>query len=512
MNNKERGIIFRQSLHDFPCPVMLGRCAPSFGLHRFKQGLRFVPPDDEGFTLRGDKRRLLYKGRRRSHRFTIIGDMAFEYDCILKREPESNVITLRIEGAENFDFFRQPDFVPDDFLKGSYAVYKKQTLVGEGTGKLCHIHRPEIIDARGRRCWGDLSVVGDELRITIPEWFLSEAKYPVIVDPTIGTTTVGSQYIWDDARLLFELSIPVNRFLVPDTINGLCTAHVYVNFDEYEAGGRPVFYSDNSDSPLTRKSMDEGFINMRVTGGNPAGWRSATFSSSESIVNGSYIWFGVFCEYFWFPRFDFGAKCYCDWWWDEYDSIPDTYPLYYMNWYDDFRLSMYFTYTSAQNYQRTITQGVTLSDNWIMTGEYKRTTAQTVQTVAIVNSLQIKIRKILEAVKSLDDCLFPVLFVRNNHETVKTPDIVSHMGTFFRGIFENAFIDSEAKGGWVYFTKIRDTVRVAGTVLRGLILLVRIVTGAFVRDYLLRRFLRARTELTLKSCVVREICLESKIN
>ncbi|MDR2741879.1 MAG: hypothetical protein LBB98_06950 [Treponema sp.] len=55
------------------------------------------------------------------------------------------------------------DFLKDTLLAESYAVYEKETLIGEGTGKLCHIHRPEIIDAKGRRCWGDLSVVDDEL-------------------------------------------------------------------------------------------------------------------------------------------------------------------------------------------------------------------------------------------------------------------------------------------------------------------------------------------------------------
>ncbi|MDR0323255.1 MAG: hypothetical protein LBI12_02270, partial [Treponema sp.] len=93
---------FRQSIADFPVTVDLGEKTPAWGLTRWggKQGLRFVPPVDEGFTLRGDKQRLLYKGRRRSHRFTILGDNAFEYDCILEREPESNVITLYLEGAE----------------------------------------------------------------------------------------------------------------------------------------------------------------------------------------------------------------------------------------------------------------------------------------------------------------------------------------------------------------------------------------------------------------------------
>jgi hypothetical protein len=185
---------FKQSLKDFPLTVNLDKKIPEWSLSRWngKNSLRFVPVDDEGFTLRGDRHRLLYKGRRRSHRFTILNDGAFEYDCILLKEPESNVISLRMEGAEQYDFFRQPDFVPDDFLKGSYAVYKKETLIGQGTGKLCHIHRPLIIDALGRKVWGELAVVGNELRITIPEWWLSTAKYPVTVDPTIGTTSIGS--------------------------------------------------------------------------------------------------------------------------------------------------------------------------------------------------------------------------------------------------------------------------------------------------------------------------------
>jgi hypothetical protein len=127
-----------------------------------------------------------------------------------------------------------------------------------------------------------LAVAGNELHITIPEKWLSEAAYPVIVDPTIGTATVGSQYIYwnedneDWYELMFELAIPVNRFLVPDTINGNCTDYVYTNSDDREAGGRPVLYSDNANSPFTRKSTNESSFDLRVIAGKPAGWRSAT--------------------------------------------------------------------------------------------------------------------------------------------------------------------------------------------------------------------------------------------
>jgi len=47
--------------------------------------------------------------------------------------------------------------------------------------------------------------------------------------------------------------------------------------------------------------------------------------------------------------------------------------------------------------------------------------------------------------------------------------------------------------------------------LRGLTIAVRIITGLFVRDYLLGRFLKARQELILKSAISREIELDSRI-
>jgi len=557
---KEQYTVFRQSLYDFPCPVTLGKNAPSFGLHRYKQGLRFVPPDDEGFTMRGDKQRLVYKGRRRSHRFTILGDTAFEYDCILKREPESNIISLRMEGAESFDFFRQPDFVEEPFLRGSYAVYKKETLVGEGTGKLCHIHRPEVIDARGRRCWGELSVVGNELHITIPENWLAEAKYPVIVDPTIGTTAVGSQYLieYDPPydpwiQIMFEGSIPVNRFLAADTLNGQCTAYLYTNDSFYtgEEYGRPVLYSDNSNKPQTRKSINEGLADFHIYRGLPAGWRNANFSTNGTIASGSYIWFGVFVDFFWEPRFDFGAKCYsCDWY-DIGNSIPNTYPLYNANWYNDFKLSMYFTYAGAgQNHQRTLTQGVSLPDNKILTGNYKRTASQTVQadatpikhltiikniqdtlssfdfakkTLSIVTQIQdtlgsfdlaARIHSVLASIKDAFSCFetsnTSFLLYSNIHDDLTATDTLYHFRNIIRGLLGNVGVRSEEKAGFFYLRAISETALVVSSIARGLFLFIRIVSSIFIRDRLLGRFLKSKAELSLKSCVTREITLESR--
>jgi hypothetical protein len=580
-NGKNRGAVFRQSMNDFPCSVELGKNTPSFGLYRFNSALRFVPPDDEGFSLRGDKKRLVYKGRRRSHRFTILGNTAFEYDCILEREPESNVVSLIMEGAENFDFFRQPDFVADPFLKSSFAVYKKETLLGEGTGKMCHIHRPLIIDAHGRRVWGDLSVCGlksggNELLITIPEKWLAEAAYPVIVDPVVGTTTVGSQtHHWCDdgeefRHLAFELSIPVNRFLVPETINGLCTAFVYTSQDDDASGGRPVLYSDSGNRPFARRSTNEGLIDLRIVSGKPAGWRSATFQSNNSIASGTNIWFGVCCEYMWYPRFDYGATCHADWW-DEYESIPDNYPVYSWSKVLDYKLSMYFDYTSAQNYVRTITQGVSLADSLIKTADYRRSTTQTARVnsalsrfetfyrkcamnvrntmslsrfpsfyrIAIdnvrasmekwenrtisrmcVDDVNIQseskrivnvIRIIQDGLKGLDSQSMSLLYVRSVTDTAVTKHTLSHIGSFVRGLLATVGSKAETSHEANYYRFHVDTVQAKGSVYRGLLLFVRIVTDVFIRDYIFGRFLKARSELVLKSPVCREIILESKI-
>jgi hypothetical protein len=310
---------------------------------------------------------------------------------------------------------------------------------------------------------------------------------------------------------MFEGSMPVNRFLVSETINGTCTAHFYINEDDRDNGGRGVIYSDNGNKPQTRRSRQEAFIDMRVNTNTPKGWRSGTFSTDGSIASGSYIWFGCFADFFWFPRFDYGSKLFAGDWYDIGDSVPNNYPTYYEGWFKDFKLSMYFTYSSAQNYVRTLTQGVKLSDNRKIKTDYSRKAIQTVNANTDTKPLQIFIRKLQEAVQGLDCSSFPVLFLRIVIESESMTDLVKQTKALFRGLTDTVGIESDAKPGRFYFLTLTDTVHAVGYVFRGLLLFVRIVTQVFVRDYLLGRFLKARSELELKSCIQREIELESRI-
>jgi hypothetical protein len=372
--------------------------------------------------------------------------------------------------------------------------------------------------------------------------------------------------------LLFEGNIPVNRFLVNETMDGLCTAYLYTNADDPDNGGRGVIYSDNGNKPQTRRSTQETFINMRVNSGTPAGWRTGTFSTNTSISSGSYIWFGCFADFFWFPRFDYGSKVYAGDWYDVGDSVPNSYPPFYDGWFLDFKLSMYFEYTSAQNYVRTLTQGVSLTDSPKLTADYKRSMLQTVNStdfsnsfisfvrqcvMTVTNSMNIEriptfirsaveqagitdamksprelnrqceegvntndelircqgfYRGVNDSLKVTDDSSFPVIFIRSISETSGIFDTFRQWGAYIRGLYDEAGSIAETEHQAAYYRTTTETVQADGSVFRSLLIFVRLLTTSLVHDFILRRFLIAREELVLKSCVTREITLETKIN
>ena len=457
---------FLQSRFDFPQMVTLGDKMPSFGLNRFRQKLRFIPVDDEGFTLRGNKQSLVYKGRQRSHRFTILGDGSFEYDTILKREPDSNVIRLRMEGAEKYDFFRQPDFIKNPFLQGSYAVYKKQTLLGEGTGKLCHIHRPEIIDARGRRCWGALAVIGNELRITIPEQWLSEAAYPVVVDPTVGTTTVGALTTvphpsYQEYTVFFSKEIGVEQFPLQDNLQGQATAFFYsdgINISNVT----PVLYSSCFELPDMKLSSNEGKIVSKYPYELNMGWQSAVFNVNYIIFKGNIIWFGLYADSF-FPRCDYGGSLITVS--SSNKVIFEEFPTNQINNNNvrhGLKLSMYFTYEAVgDNYYSFVFEAVEPNDNLLKTKIIFKEFIENVRVNMTLNASRI-IAKICHVIDS----------VRTDAR-----------------IFTNKIL----------LIKITELLKTEGTVIRELFISLRIKTNSFIRSIFNKRFLNSRVEISLKS-------------
>lgn len=145
------------------------------------------------------------------------GEGGFKVDILLNEKPDTNRFCYTIEGAENYDFFYQPELTPEEIERGeyrppeiigSYAVYHKELknhrVGGENyaTGKVMHIPRPQVweLNDESTKEWAGLSYDDGELCVTVRQGFLDEAEYPVRVDPTFGYTSVGGSafsYIGD---------------------------------------------------------------------------------------------------------------------------------------------------------------------------------------------------------------------------------------------------------------------------------------------------------------------------
>ena len=127
---------------------------------------------------------------------------AFEFEIVLRDKPLSNVVTMQVD-MQGLVAYYQPELTqeeidegayrPDDVV-GSYAVYhatcgqmhRAEDAQKYMTGKAFHIYRPKVMDANGDWVWGELSLEGETLSITIDQTWLDSAAYPVRVDPTFG--------------------------------------------------------------------------------------------------------------------------------------------------------------------------------------------------------------------------------------------------------------------------------------------------------------------------------------
>jgi hypothetical protein len=82
---------------------------------------------------------------------------------------------------------------------------------------------------------------------------------------------------------------------------------------------------------------------------------------------------------------------------------------------------------------------------------------------------------------------------------------------YLRGLFIEAGVMAEPKQTAAYKREVMDYTDVSAVPLRHLFIVIRLLTGAYIRDYIIGRFLKSREELVIKSPVVRELILESRV-
>jgi hypothetical protein len=327
-----------------------------------------------------------------------------------------------------------------------------------------------------------LSVIGNTLCITIPENWLSEAKYPVTVDPVIGLSSLGAlgpedeggdeNSYWgfnDGDGMNLSGNMGVNRFTAPHAISGNCTAHLYV---DYYPGGYywstskekvwPVLYTHDpaKDRPDLIKSSGGGYISNDVgrPAGPPRGWRSTGVTVDGTIGQGQTFWFGFL---FWAmePRYDYGGRlyrCFALPYQDTYAGLRQKFYKYPMNveteYYEDekgneieyevwaepaynLKISMYLEYTApSTNYTRTITQGVNLTDSRKRAAGYRRAAVMNARGTTLLGHSSNYRRK-QTGVLTVSGVLnrFRGCF-RTIAEQVKPTEVLSYCRDFFRAI------------------------------------------------------------------------------
>ena len=96
-------------------------------------------------------------------------------------------------------------------------------------------------------------------------------------------------------------------------------------------------------------------------------------------------------------------------------------------------------------------------------------------------------------------------------DEVKAFSLINNIVSYIRRlpIFLNNTADTKHETN--YRRNNTDTVHAKGSVFRGLLLFIKIFTQVFIRDYLINRFLKARSELEIKSPITRELILDGRI-
>jgi hypothetical protein len=121
-------------------------------------------------------------------------------------------------------------------------------------------------------------------------------------------------------------------------------------------------------------------------------------------------------------------------------------------------------------------------------------------------------REIKDGLKGTDTQSVSVLIIRSVADNVAVAQHTRHWGAFIRGLQVTVENAAEAGHKAEYCRFNADTVQAEGKAIRGLLLFIRIITKALVRNYVIWRFLKAKSELVIKSCVIREIVLDSRLN
>ena len=234
----------------------------------------------------------------------IAEDGGLEIELHLHEKPATNRFEFSIR-TKGLKFLYQPALTQEEIeqgykrpenVVGSYAVYH-ESLTGNfrdkhyKTGKAFHIYRPYIFDEDGNETWGELEIdiENETLTVIVPEHFLEQAKYPVIVDPTFGYTSAGASSHEIFHIYSSEDNVPgyASRFALPSPGGPLTSMSAYIDSSSaviWTTVGMHI-YEDTANEPDNR--LGTTGQSPQYTNTSPA-WVSADFTSPLWLTPGNY--------------------------------------------------------------------------------------------------------------------------------------------------------------------------------------------------------------------------------
>jgi hypothetical protein len=226
-----------------------------------------------------------------------------------------------------------------------------------------------------------------------------------------------------------------------------------------------MLYNSVNNKPKRIQFNNTTMATIKVSPATPAKWNKATITFGTAINANTDIWFGFIGDMSIGCRFDYGGECYgiygyyldSEWELNDYQSILECIEEcgltdisgeadcftergnYHYNMLPgarhDFKVSMYLE-LPAQNYVKTLTQGVKLTDKRLAAATYKRNLAQTVKGATVLGRMGTFFRACMMNVKNSTILNRAEGFYRNCVMDVRNTDMLVQAEQFMRTVVE----------------------------------------------------------------------------
>ena len=182
------------------------------------------------------------------------------------------------------------------------------------TGKIGHIYRPQLIDAKLNTSWGswELRENNSVLRLIADKEWLAKATYPVIIDPEFGITAEPIEGVAVAANYMYGVVPPT-----APASNGTADAiHFCVTYAVASRNAKGVLISADQTSIIDAAVGDA----VSVTTG-AAAWFTSTFSGTKpTVTSGIYDRPGIVADALFYHGYDYVGIDYPNDWVGRLDS------------------------------------------------------------------------------------------------------------------------------------------------------------------------------------------------